>query len=155
MLGLLDNFLFSKASKAIILASRRRPSETVRHFTGKVDEPKLTKSDEVKFHSVHHFAVEKTPITAQLWMQRLKAHDSPSLSSQSATNSYMSKETIGIERVPAFLLDKTSKESRLTVRYDFSKDGEFFVPYYLNADNRVIGHRLYYIHYPSSKVYVQ
>ena len=98
----------------------------LRSMTGGIDIPKITKSDEVKFHSVHHFAVEKTPITAQLWMQRMKGRDDlvASTSSTQTSNSYASNGASKAEEVaPTFLLDKHSKESRLTIRYNFSKDG--------------------------------
>lgn len=88
------------------------------------DRSKLTKSDEVKYHSVNHYAVEKTPITAQLWMQRTRDQNlkvGPS-SSENPVNSYVSKGPISLPD-PTFLLDKTAKESRLTIRYKFSDDG--------------------------------
>lgn len=97
-----------------------------RYFTGNTDEPKLTKSDEVKYHSVNHYSVEKTPITAQLWMQRTKGRESlvASTSSIQPANSYISREpTVSHDVIPTFLLDKTANESRLTIRYKFSEDG--------------------------------
>lgn len=90
------------------------------------DGSKLSKSDEVKYHSVHHYAVEKTPITAQLWMQRTRDQNSqvPSSSSDQPVNSYVSKGVIAQhDSALTFLLDKTAKESRLTIRYKFSEDG--------------------------------
>ena len=98
----------------------------LRCMTSGNDFPKLTKSDEVKLHSVQHFAVEKTPITAQLWMQRMKGRDDlvASTSSTQTANSYSSNGASKAEEVaPTFLLDKNSKESRLTIRYNFSQDG--------------------------------
>lgn len=92
-----------------------------RLFTSGVDEPKLTKSDEVKFHTVHHYAVEKTPITAQLWMQRTRVRES-----MAGATSPASKDSTELpDSAPTFLLDKTAKESRLTIRYKFSEDGKF------------------------------
>ena len=101
----------------------------LRQLASNVDEPKVTRSDAVKFHSVQHFSVEKTPITAQLWLQRMAGRDSMVASSSSAqtANSYMVKESVKTEELaPTFLLDKTSKESRLTIRYNFSQDGTYF-----------------------------
>jgi hypothetical protein len=84
-------------------------------FSGRADDAKVTpiKSDAVKLHHVNHFSVEKTPITAQLWSQRHKKRDI----TVASTDTY---ESIAIETL--FLLDKTAKESRLTIRYNFSRD---------------------------------
>jgi hypothetical protein len=90
------------------------------------DRSKITKSDEVKYHSVNHYAVEKTPITAQLWMQRTRDQNLKvsTASSDQPVNSYVSKGPISLPNsAPTFLLDKTAKESRLTIRYKFSDDG--------------------------------
>ena len=96
-----------------------------RYFAVGVDEPKLTKSDDVKYHSVHHYAVEKTPITAQLWMQRTKVRESIAGATSLSAISPVSKDTTQInDSAPTFLLDKTAKESRLTIRYKFSEDGK-------------------------------
>lgn len=72
---------------------------------------KLTKSDEIQYHSVNHINADKTPITSQLWSRRQKGRESviPIVSESQ-------------EPAPTFLLDKTAKESRLTIRYDFSQD---------------------------------
>ena len=95
-----------------------------RFLTAGVDEPKLTKSDDVKFHTVHHYAVEKTPITAQLWMQRTKVRESIAGATSQSTTSNVSKDSTELhDSAPTFLLDKTAKESRLTIRYKFSEDG--------------------------------
>jgi hypothetical protein len=99
-----------------------------RLFTSRVDEPKLTKSDDVKFHTVHHYAVEKTPITAQLWMQRTKVRESMA-GATSATSPVSKNSTELPDSAPTFLLDKTAKESRLTIRYKFSEDGKFRLTY--------------------------
>jgi hypothetical protein len=102
-----------------------------RLFTSGVDEPKLTKSDDVKFHTVHHYAVEKTPITAQLWMQRTKVRESMA-GATSATSPVSKNSTELPDSAPTFLLDKTAKESRLTIRYKFSEDGKFRQTNYTN-----------------------
>lgn len=96
-----------------------------RKMTSGIDISKLTKSDEVKLHSVN-FAVEKTPITAQLWMRRMKGRDDliASTSSTQIANLYGSNGAPKTDALsPMFLLDKTSKESRVTIRYNFSQDG--------------------------------
>ena len=72
---------------------------------------KVSKSDDVSIHNVQHYNVEKTPITAHLWDQRLKSTDD-NLTSIESTNI----------PIPNFILDKSSKESRLVIKYNFSQD---------------------------------
>lgn len=125
MLPLLGRSITSHTAEALRLHGRRSSPRVnaVRHLINNTEEPKLTKSDAVKFHTVQHFSVEKTPITAQLWMQRMAGRES--ISTSSTSNSNLMKEPLKIEEsAPTFLLDKTSKESRLTIRYNFSQDGE-------------------------------
>ena len=101
-------------------AGRFTSKQCLRRMASNNDEPKLTKSDEVKIHSVRHCAVEKTPVTAQLWAQRSRGRQSV----DQPPNSYVSRVPLEPhDGVPAFLMDKTSKESRLTIKYKFSNDG--------------------------------
>ena len=102
------------------LMGRFAAKQCLRRMASNNDEPKLTKSDEVKIHSVRHCAVEKTPVTAQLWAQRSRGRQSI----DQHPNSYVSRVPLEPhDGVPAFLMDKTSKESRLTIKYKFSNDG--------------------------------
>lgn len=110
--------------------------QCLRGIASNIDEPKLTKSDEVKIHSVYHCAVEKTPITAQLWTQRSRGRQSIAASNSvdQPPNSYVSRVPLEpLDKVPTFLMDKTSKESRLTIKYKFSNDGRLHIAYLLQS----------------------
>jgi hypothetical protein len=118
------NRTLNKENLMRLIADGRYLLSLQREFS--TDRSKLTKSDEVKYHSVNHYAVEKTPITAQLWMQRTRDQNLKvgTSTSDQPVNSYVSKGPITLPNsTPTFLLDKTAKESRLTIRYKFSDDG--------------------------------
>eukprot|EP00596_Hydrurales_sp_CCMP1899_P003825 CAMPEP_0119038526 /NCGR_PEP_ID=MMETSP1177-20130426/7498_1 /TAXON_ID=2985 /ORGANISM="Ochromonas sp, Strain CCMP1899" /LENGTH=471 /DNA_ID=CAMNT_0007001231 /DNA_START=164 /DNA_END=1576 /DNA_ORIENTATION=- len=101
------------------------------------DEPKLTKSDEIQYHSVNEINVDKTPITAQLWSRRREeGRNSMVMSTDTELNGISSKPQIS---TPILLMDKTAKESRLTIRYNFSQDANLRDLYVDSFGNVLIG----------------
>jgi len=67
------------------------------------------KSDDLKIHSVSDSSVEKTPITAYLWEERLKSSKQPTFILEKTANEII-------------ISDKYAADSKVVVNYSFSED---------------------------------
>jgi acyl-CoA hydrolase len=131
-------FHYRNALVGRIAKGSQRNSFGFLQFSGSrsIDEPKLTRSDEIQYHSVNQINVDKTPITAQLWSRRQKERESMVMSTDTELKGIASKPQ---ETAPVLLMDKTAKESRLTIRYNFSQDANLRDLYVDSFGNVLIG----------------
>eukprot|EP01041_Mallomonas_annulata_P013117 gene13117-27703_t len=92
----------------------------------------LKKSDDAVIHEVKAFEVEKTPITALLWSQRQMSTGTDD--SSNTTTIHQS-----IHTYPPCIQEKDSKDSRVTVEYNFSTDANLRDRYMNSHGNCLMG----------------